>query len=226
MIDCFIEERQAVIRFGNLILLVPVIVWMFCPVHLAAQSPTERKQSPTEKTRTDPDQSRLTIDRIYQGDQWKAQSFSAHWLSGLAAIYTTVEPSQQISGGQDIVRHDPATGKSEVMVAASELVPAGETAPLKIAAHRWSADHNWLLIYTNTKRVWRQNTRGDYWLLDRSGRQLRKLGGDAPPASLMFAKLSPTGKHVAYVRDRDLYVEDVYGGAKMYSLDDLKPYFD
>ena len=28
----------------------------------------------------------------------------------------------------------------------------------------------------NTKRVWRRNTRGDYWLLDRSARQLRKNG--------------------------------------------------
>ena len=66
------------------------------------------------------------------------------------------------------------------MVAASELIPAGETTPLKVDDYSWSQDLNLLLIYTNSKRVWRDNTRGDYWLLDRGSRQLRKLGGDAP----------------------------------------------
>jgi len=66
-----------------------------------------------------------------------------------------------------------------------------------------------VLLYTNSKRVWRQNTRGDYWLLDRTSRQLTRLGGDAKPSSLMFAKLSPDGRRVAYVRDRNIFVEDI-----------------
>ena len=48
-----------------------------------------------------------------------------------------------------------------------------------------------LLVFTNSKRVWRTNSRGDYWVLDRAARELRKLGGDAPPASLMHAKFVP-----------------------------------
>ena len=94
-------------------------------------------------------------------------------------------------------------------VSAESLVPPGEDRPLTIDGYAWSADRSLLLIYTNSKRVWRQNTRGDYWVLDRSSRQLRKLGGDAAASSLMFAKLSPTGRHVAYVRDRNIYVEDL-----------------
>jgi dipeptidyl-peptidase-4 len=61
--------------------------------------------------------------------------------------------------------------------------------------------------------VWRENTRGDYWVLDLASHQLRKLGGDAPKSTLMFAKFSPDGGRVAYVRQNDLYVEDVSGGA-------------
>jgi len=61
--------------------------------------------------------------------------------------------------------------------------------------------------------VWRENTRGDYWVLDLASHQLRKLGGDAPQSTLMFAKFAPDGGRVAYVRQNDLYVEDVVGGA-------------
>jgi len=66
-----------------------------------------------------------------------------------------------------------------------------------------------VLIYTNSKRVWRTNSRGDYWILDLASHELRKLGGEAAPATLMFAKISPTARHVAYVRENNLYVEDL-----------------
>ncbi len=60
--------------------------------------------------------------------------------------------------------------------------------------------------------MWRQNTRGDYWVLDLPSGRLRKLGAAAPVASLMFAKFSPDGTRVAYVRANDLYVERIDDG--------------
>ena len=62
-----------------------------------------------------------------------------------------------------------------------------------------------LLIFTNTRRVWRQNTRGDYWVLDLATKKLQKLGGNAAPSTLMFAKFSPDGSKVAYVREQNIY---------------------
>jgi dipeptidyl-peptidase-4 len=41
---------------------------------------------------------------------------------------------------------------------------------------------------------------------------LKKLGGDAPEASLMYAKFSPDGTRVAYVRSQNIYVEDLASG--------------
>ena len=68
-------------------------------------------------------------------------------------------------------------------------------------------------MFTNTVRVWRRNTRGDYWVLDVASGALRKLGGVAPPSSLMFAKFSPDGTRVAYVVANNLYVENVATGS-------------
>lgn len=41
---------------------------------------------------------------------------------------------------------------------------------------------------------------------------MRQVGKSAPEASMMFAKLSPDGTQVAYVRERNIYVEDVSEG--------------
>ena len=71
------------------------------------------------------------------------------------------------AGASDIVRYDAATGARSVLVAGSRLVPAGrDDAALDIDDYAWSADGTRLLIFTNTQKVWRENTRGDYWVLD------------------------------------------------------------
>src|SRR5207249_6444748 len=75
-----------------------------------------------------------------------------------------------------------------------------------------SPDGHRVLVFSNSKTVWRQNTRGDYWVLDLASGALRKLGGDAPASSLMFAKFSPDNGKVGYVRANNIYVEDLASG--------------
>ena len=109
--------------------------------------------------------------------------------------------------------YDTASGKRTVLVSAAQLTPAGDAGkaagPLDIDAYSWSDDQKKLLIFTNTKKVWRENTRGDYWVFDQSTGKLAKLGGNAPESTLMFATFSPDSTRVAYVRANNLYVEDL-----------------
>ncbi|MDF1745097.1 MAG: DPP IV N-terminal domain-containing protein [Gimesia sp.] len=154
------------------------------------------------------DRSLLTIDRIYKSKDFDSKPYSARWLDG-KSVYTTLAPSSENKDQKDILRHDAVTGKTEIMVAASKLIPPGQSLPLKIENYSWSKDQSKLLVYTNSKRVWRKKTRGDYWILDCTTHELRKLGGDSKPATMMFAKLSPNGQEVAYVRDRNIYVENL-----------------
>jgi dipeptidyl-peptidase-4 len=154
---------------------------------------------------------RLTIERIFQAHEFEAQGASVKWLPD-GSGYMTWEDSKETPGGKDLVRYDPATGKQDVLVPAEHLIPPRESSPLHVEDYALSKDGGWLLIFTNSKRVWRRNTRGDYWVLDRGSRELRKLGGDAPSSSLMFAKLSPVGPRAAYVRNNNIFVEDLTGG--------------
>jgi len=154
------------------------------------------------------------VRRVFATNEFGArQRFGpVQWTEGGSA-YLTVEGSQETPGGLDIVRYQTATGTRSVFVAAADLVPAGQRAPLDIEGYTVSADGRQVLIFTNSERVWRQNTRGDYWLLDRTARTLKQLGGpEAPPSSLMYAKLAPTGDRAAYVRRGEIYVEHLADG--------------
>jgi dipeptidyl-peptidase 4 len=156
----------------------------------------------------EPDPSVLTVERIITADEFRTEGFGpARWIED-GSGYTTVE--RAASGkGQEIVRYEPVTGRRDVLISTKILTPSGASQPLGIADYSWSRDGQKLLIFTNTRRVWRLNTRGDYWILDRSAETLTKLGGDRPEATLMFAKLSPDARRVAYVRANDLYVENL-----------------
>jgi dipeptidyl-peptidase 4 len=155
-----------------------------------------------------------TLDEIFNRHEFDKKEFGpARWIDGGAA-YTTVEPSPAYpeSDARDIVRYETETGKRSVLVSATKLLSSPEARPLVIEDYAWSEDNRRLLIYTNSQRVWRQNTRGDHWVLDLASGKLRKLGGDAPASSLMFAQFSPDGRSVAYVRANNIYVEDIATG--------------
>ena len=161
-----------------------------------------------ESAAAERDESRLTLERIFEGDDFQEESFGpARWLPDSSG-YTIVEKSEGKAGGQDIVFYIPGSEEKRVLVAARHLIPSGETQPLSIEDYSWSHDGAYLLLYTNSRRVWRAKTRGDYWVFDVTSHELRPLGGDARPSSLMFAAFSPVDHRVAYVRDRDIYIED------------------
>ncbi len=109
----------------------------------------------------------------------------------------------------NLVKTDLTTYAETILVKKEQLIPAGKTTPLSIDVYKFSTDNTKLLIYTNTAKVWRYNTRGDYWVLDISSNKLVQLGKGKLPQSLMFAKLSPDNKKAAYVSEHNIFVEDL-----------------
>jgi dipeptidyl-peptidase-4 len=157
-----------------------------------------------------PDPARLTLDRLFASAEFRGDRAPAvKWLDG--GGYTTLRPSKTRKRARDLVRFD-AAGMSEVLVPAEKLVPPGAKEPLAVQGYELSKDLDLVLIYTNSVKVWRANTRGDYWAFRRSTGKLTKVGRGARPATLMFAKLSPDATRVGYVRDNNLFVEPVGGG--------------
>ncbi|MEE2813104.1 MAG: DPP IV N-terminal domain-containing protein [Verrucomicrobiota bacterium] len=154
----------------------------------------------------------LSLERIYAKKEFSSKGYSLKWLES-GQGYVRQEKSKETKDAKDIVQYAPATGKKKILVAAKSLIPKGKKKPLTLSSYTFTKDLSKVLIFTNTKRVWRRDTRGDYWVLDRSSGKLQKLGGKAKESTLMFAKFSPANSnHVAYVRDKNVYVEDLESG--------------
>jgi dipeptidyl-peptidase 4 len=155
------------------------------------------------------DQNILTLERIYKNGDFRISRFGPlRWLDD-GSGYTTLEKSPDFTDAKDIIKYNPETGERKTLVDAGQLIPKTEKNPLAISDYQWSADGKKLLIFTNTVRVWRYHTKGDYWLLDLASGALSQLGKFAEPSSLMFAKFSPQGKKVGYVVKNNIYVENL-----------------
>jgi dipeptidyl-peptidase-4 len=149
----------------------------------------------------------LTLDTAFT---YRPKSLDAVQWQADGSGYLMLESSPGQKEALDLVRYDAASGEKRIMVSAEKLVPAGATSPLTIERYDLSQDGQKLLLFTNSARVWRSNTRGDYWVLDLKSWKLRKLGGnEAKPSTLMFAKFSPDGTRVGYVRENNIYIENL-----------------
>jgi len=113
----------------------------------------------------------------------------------------------RIEGGE-IVQYSLPGNTKKIIVNKEQLTPKGQKTIFP-KSFQFSGDNKKILVFTNSKKVWRLETRGDYFVLDLSNNNLKQVGNKQPIASLMFAKFSPDGNKVAYVSEYNIYVEDL-----------------
>lgn len=156
-------------------------------------------------------QNKLTLADIYKSRKYSQQGYGqVRWMKDNSG-YSTIQMNSE-NGAPEIVRYDAKTGNRSVLISSDKLIPEGQTMPLSISDYIWSEDNTKVMIFTNTRRVWRYNTRGDYWVLNLSTGKLQQLGKDVERTTMMFAKFSPDGSRVAYVSNLNIYVEELTTG--------------
>lgn len=161
---------------------------------------------PAQNTKT-----QLTLEDIYKNGSYPTRSYrSVRWMED-SRHYTTLESNTE-RRCSEIIRYNAESGERVVLVGADQLVPADGADPLAVRDYQWSVDNNKLLLFTNTQRVWRYHTRGDYWVLDLSSGHLQQVGSNLPSSSLMFAKFSPDASRVAYVSEHNIFMEELGDG--------------
>lgn len=124
--------------------------------------------------------------------------------------YFKLEKNQLVT--YTLPNHDVKT-----VISKEQLTPAGESEPIEVAHFSFSLDQEKVLLFTNTKKVWRLNTKGDYWVFNFKTSTLSQIGKTLPPSSLMFAKFSPDGNTIGYVSGNNIYAED-YASGKIQAL--------
>jgi dipeptidyl-peptidase-4 len=152
------------------------------------------------------------VARIFGSTDFQGEHLGPlHWLKEDSA-YLELRAVPR-GKGQQIVRHKLTSGDVEIVVRAEQLVPEGASERLQVDDFSISPDGCKLLLFANTRRVWRRNSRGDYWIYDCTSKTLRKLGGKFPESSLFYASFDPQGHRVAYVYKNNIFVEDPGSGS-------------
>jgi dipeptidyl-peptidase-4 len=124
-----------------------------------------------------------------------------HWSADGSSYYET--------SADGIAKYQLPSFTKTIVATMQQLTPKDSSHALKVRNFFFSGDGKKVLIYTNSKKVWRYDTRGDYWVLNTVDNNLKKLGASLSESSLMYAKFSPDGNNVAYVSKHNLYVEDI-----------------
>lgn len=151
-------------------------------------------------------QDRLTVERIFSPD-FQLQSLpESRWMAG-GQRYSFVDEEDGVTS---LVAEDAQTGTKTTLVDGRRLIPAGQSTPIDIEDYAWSADEKKLLIFTNSQPVWRQNTKGRFYVYEVASGRLTPVSTAA--GWQQFAKLSPDGTKVGFVRDNDLWVADLATG--------------
>jgi dipeptidyl-peptidase-4 len=151
----------------------------------------------------------LTVHAIWGSREYASDLVDVAWMKDGKA-YTAVE--EDAAGNTDLYRVDALTGTKQLLVRGADLVPPGGGKPIAIEEYRFSTDGSKLLLFTNSARVWRQNTKGTFFVWDVAGRRLTPVS--TRTGYQQFAKLSPDGRKVGFVRDNNLYVTDLATGAE------------
>lgn len=139
----------------------------------------------------------------------EAMNFSSIVWNKDGHLFTNMEPS---GAGFEIAQYDPSANFArKVLVSSNDLTPQGAQ-PLEVESYTWYPAKQQMLLFTNSKKVWRANTRGDFWVLNVTTKKLVQLGKGLPSSSLQFAKISDDGTKAAYVSKHNIYVEDLQSG--------------
>ena len=150
----------------------------------------------------------LSLERIYSSSEFSSDyQRPIFWIENGDA-FVSIEKDD--SGNDELIRYVSKNHQSNTYLAAQHLAVNGKN--LAIEDFSLSPDGSKVLIFTNSSRVWRSNTKGDFWVYDFDTKELKQLGKDFPSSSLMFAKFSEDNQFVAYVQDFNIYKENFKTG--------------
>ena len=157
-----------------------------------------------------PSPARLTVERIFARSEFRSAPLpTVQWLKDGRAY---LDLRADTAGGSDIVRINLlGEGGATVMAGAARLSDESGRR-LEIESFSLSPDEKRALLFHSSVRVWRANTKGTYHVLDLESGALTPVSRQ--PGLQMFAKFSPDGRQVAFVRDNDLFVTDLTTGVE------------
>jgi len=155
----------------------------------------------------------LSAQDITLEDIWKSGKFRPRSVYGLRSMndgahYTTLDRGEN---GAEINKYSYESGEKVVTALSDEELQkmVGEESAA-IRGYRFSADERFVMIPVEQESIYRYSTKEHYYIVDLKERVARRL---ANGEKQRHATMSPDGKHIAYVQENNVYVQDYATGA-------------
>ena len=143
-------------------------------------------------------QSEITLEDI-----WKNGTYRSEGVYGIRSLHDGKHYTTLQSGS--VVKFNYNKGDSvDVIVAASDL-KVGEQL-IKIDEYAFNQSETKLLLATSENPVYRHSSSYIYFAFDRTDKELREVAGGE---HVFHATFSPVSNQVAYVKENNLFVEDL-----------------
>ena len=155
---------------------------------------------------TQPLKKPLTLEDLFASAKFAGNFFQGGQWADKGPVITFVKPDT--AGATHLMSFDLERNQQTVLVDGAKLHAADVNRLIAIQDYAFSADRSRLLIYTDSAPVWRFPTKGYYYLYDFATQKLTPISSREKGYQL-FAKLSANGRHVAFVRDRNLFAVEL-----------------
>jgi dipeptidyl-peptidase-4 len=158
------------------------------------------------------DTSDFTLEAIHASDAFSPDRFRGGRWADEGPVITFIQPADT-GDATHLMRYNLETGDSTRVIDGTNLYADDVDRLVPIEDYQFSESDDKVLIYTDSKQVWRANTKGYYYVYDRSAQTLTPVA-ERDDGYQMFAKFNPSATKVAFVRQRNLYVVDLSTGVE------------
>jgi dipeptidyl-peptidase-4 len=150
---------------------------------------------------------KLTLSDIFDSDQFDGKSISnIQWhADGEKFNFARMNES---TGQVDIFEHTVKSGAERVIISGVELSYSGQ--PVNASGFTRTPDGEFYIIRGPETAIWRHSRKAGYFLYDTKNGALSQVAGGS--TNLRNAKVSPDGKSVGYVRENNIYVQNLTTG--------------
>ena len=156
------------------------------------------------------DTTAFSLENIHARGAFSPEAFQGGRWADEGPVITYIQPADS-GDATHLMRYNLETGDSTRVIDGTNLYADDVDRVVPIEDYQFSEGGDKVLIYTDSKQVWRANTKGYYYVYDPSAQSLTPVA-DRDAGYQMFAKFNPAATKIAFVRQRNLYVVNLQTG--------------
>ncbi len=158
-------------------------------------------------------QEQLTMEKLFNSREFSGEFFRGGNWAAAGPVLLYIDTNRE-TDASSLVQWNLETDARTTLIDGRDLLkPDGDGGLINLEDYQYSADGSKVLLYTDSERVWRLNTKGYYYVYNIEEGTVTPVS-DRAEGLQMFAKFNPHATQVAFVRERNLFVVDLMTGVE------------